>query len=45
MVATSDRHVVDELRAAPLAWILDLHGRLGADIERLPAYEGVGWAV
>ncbi len=27
------------------AWILDLHGRLGADIERLPGYEGVGWAV
>src|SRR5215213_2884449 len=45
VVATSDRLVVDELRAAPLAWILDLHGRLGADIERLPAYEGVGWAV
>jgi GDP-mannose 6-dehydrogenase len=45
VVATSDRQVVDELRAAPLALILDLHGRLGADIERLPAYEGVGWAL
>ena len=45
VVATSDSTVVDELRTAPPAWILDLHGRLGADIERLPAYEGVGWAV
>ncbi len=45
VVATSDPTVSSELRAAPPAWILDLHGRLGADIERLPAYEGVGWAV
>src|SRR5215212_4950183 len=45
VVATSDRAVIDELRTAPPAWIVDLHGRLGADIERLPAYEGVGWAV
>jgi len=45
VVATSDRSVVEELRAAPPAWILDLHGRLGADIERLPGYEGIGWAV
>ena len=37
--------VLDELCAAPPAWILDLHGRLGADIERLPGYEGIGWAV
>ncbi|HET6685534.1 MAG TPA: nucleotide sugar dehydrogenase [Jiangellaceae bacterium] len=45
VVATSDGPVVDELRAAPPAWILDLHGRLGAEIERLPGYEGIGWAV
>ena len=45
VVATSDRTVVDELRAAPPAWILDLHGRLGTEIERLPGYEGIGWAV
>jgi GDP-mannose 6-dehydrogenase len=45
VVATSDCAVVDELRAAPPAWILDLHGRLGPDIERLSGYEGIGWAV
>ena len=43
VVATSDRSALDELRAAPPAWTLDLHGRLGADIERLPGYEGIGW--
>jgi GDP-mannose 6-dehydrogenase len=45
VVATSDGPVVEELRSAPPAWILDLHGRLGTDIERLPGYEGIGWAV
>jgi GDP-mannose 6-dehydrogenase len=45
VVATSDGPVVDELRTAQPAWILDLHGRLGAEIERLPGYEGIGWAV
>jgi GDP-mannose 6-dehydrogenase len=45
VVATSDPAVVDELRSAPPAWILDLHGRLGADVEQLPGYEGIGWAV
>jgi GDP-mannose 6-dehydrogenase len=43
VVATSDRSALDELRTTPPAWILDLHGRLGADIERLPGYEGIGW--
>jgi GDP-mannose 6-dehydrogenase len=45
LVATSDGPVLDELRAAPPARILDLHGRLGAEIERLPGYEGIGWTV
>jgi GDP-mannose 6-dehydrogenase len=45
VVATSDRSALDELRAAPPAWILDVHGHLGADIERLPGYEGIGWVV
>jgi len=45
VVATSHREVVDELLAKPPAWILDLHGRLGTDIERLHGYEGIGWAV
>jgi GDP-mannose 6-dehydrogenase len=44
LVATSDRAVVDELRASPPRRILDLHGRLGAGIERIPGYEGIGWA-
>jgi GDP-mannose 6-dehydrogenase len=44
LMATSDRSAIDELRAAPPSWILDLHGRLGAEIERLPGYEGIGWA-
>jgi GDP-mannose 6-dehydrogenase len=45
LVATSDGAVLDELRTAPPKWILDLHGRLGAEIERLPGYEGIGWTV
>jgi GDP-mannose 6-dehydrogenase len=45
LVATSDRSVLDELRTASPAWILDLHGRLGDEIERLPGYEGIGWVV
>jgi GDP-mannose 6-dehydrogenase len=45
VVATSDAAVVDELRSASPAWILDLHGRLGTEIEQLPGYEGIGWAV
>jgi GDP-mannose 6-dehydrogenase len=45
VVATSDATVIDELNSAPPAWILDLHGRLGTQIERLPGYEGIGWAV
>jgi GDP-mannose 6-dehydrogenase len=45
VVATTDRRALDELRAAPPAWTLDLHGRLGADIEQLPGYEGIGWVV
>ena len=37
---------IDELlRTSPPNMILDLHGRLGAEIERLPGYEGIGWAV
>jgi GDP-mannose 6-dehydrogenase len=45
VVATSHPEVVDELLAAPPARIIDLHGRLGAEIEGLPGYEGIGWAV
>ena len=45
LVATSDRSAIDALHAASPARILDLNGRLGAEIERLPGYEGIGWAV
>jgi GDP-mannose 6-dehydrogenase len=45
VVATSDPRVVEALSKNPPAWILDLHGHLGADVERLATYEGIGWAV
>lgn len=45
LVATSDRAALDALRSTPPSWILDLHGRLGTEIESLPGYEGIGWAV
>jgi GDP-mannose 6-dehydrogenase len=44
IVATSDLSVVTGLGAAPPARIIDLTGRLGIEIERLPGYEGIGWA-
>jgi GDP-mannose 6-dehydrogenase len=44
LVATSDRSTIDALQATSLDWILDLHGRLGPEVEKLPGYEGVGWA-
>jgi len=45
IVATSDRSALDDLRTAAPAWILDLHGRLGTEIEDMPGYEGIGWVV
>ena len=45
VVATSDSAVIDELQTSPPKRILDLHGRLGAEVETLPGYEGIGWAV
>jgi GDP-mannose 6-dehydrogenase len=45
VVATSDRSALDDLLTAAPAWILDLHGRLGKDIEAMPGYEGIGWVV
>jgi GDP-mannose 6-dehydrogenase len=44
LVATSDGSALDALRVVSPAKILDLHGRLGTEIERLPGYEGIGWA-
>jgi GDP-mannose 6-dehydrogenase len=43
IVATSDAGVVAALRAAPPARIVDLSGRLGAEVEQLPGYEGLAW--
>jgi GDP-mannose 6-dehydrogenase len=45
VVATSDPEVLDLLRRSSPAWILDLNGHLGNAIEKLPGYEGIGWAV
>ena len=45
LVATSDPVVLRALRSSPPKRILDLQGRLGAEIEHLPGYQGVGWAV
>jgi len=45
LVATSDPDAMEALQANTPAWILDLNGRLGSDVERLPGYEGIGWVV
>ena len=45
LVATSDPSALEALRTGAPPWILDLHGHLGKDIEQLPGYEGIGWAV
>lgn len=45
VVATSDANVLEQLRKDAPAWILDLHGSLSSEIERLPGYEGIGWVV
>jgi GDP-mannose 6-dehydrogenase len=43
VVATTDPGVLTALRASPPGRIMDLSGRLGSELERLPGYEGVGW--
>jgi GDP-mannose 6-dehydrogenase len=44
IVSTSDAGVLESLRADAPEWVLDLSGRLGAEVEALPGYEGIGWA-
>ncbi|MGI3781615.1 MAG: UDP-glucose dehydrogenase family protein [Janthinobacterium lividum] len=44
VVSTSDRGVLDVLATSAPGYVLDLSGRLGAGIEHLPGYEGIGWA-
>jgi GDP-mannose 6-dehydrogenase len=43
IVATSEGPVVAALASAPPTRIIDLTGRLGAEVERIPGYEGLGW--
>jgi GDP-mannose 6-dehydrogenase len=43
IVASTDPAALGALLADPPKVVLDLNGRLGTDIERLPGYEGVGW--
>jgi GDP-mannose 6-dehydrogenase len=43
VVGTTDPGVLGALRASPPERIMDLSGRLGPELERVPGYEGVGW--
>ena len=43
VVGTSDADTVRALVAARPDHVLDVHGRLGADAEALPGYEGIAW--
>jgi GDP-mannose 6-dehydrogenase len=43
IVSSGQPQVVTALLAAPPARVIDLSGRLGAQVEALPGYEGIGW--
>jgi len=43
VVSSSHPAALAALTAASPSLVLDLHGRLGTDVERLPGYEGLGW--
>jgi GDP-mannose 6-dehydrogenase len=43
VVGTSDSATIRALVAARPEYVLDVHGRLGADAEALPGYEGIAW--
>src|SRR6478735_661765 len=43
VVSSSEPAVRSALVAASPALVLDLHGRLGGDVEQLAGYEGLGW--
>ena len=43
IVSSSHPAALAALKAADPRLVIDLHGRLGADVEQLPAYEGVSW--
>jgi GDP-mannose 6-dehydrogenase len=43
VIATSEPAVLAALRAAPPPHIVDVSGRLGAEVESIAGYEGLGW--
>jgi GDP-mannose 6-dehydrogenase len=43
VVGTSDPATIQALVAARPDHVLDVHGRLGAEAEALPGYEGIAW--
>jgi GDP-mannose 6-dehydrogenase len=43
LVSSSDPAALRALAASSPALVIDLHGRLGADVEALESYEGVAW--
>ncbi len=43
VVSSGDPDLLDALVAASPHVVLDLHGQLGARVEQLPGYEGIGW--
>lgn len=43
IVSTSAPPVIDALLRLPPRHLIDLSGRLGAEVESLPGYEGLGW--
>jgi GDP-mannose 6-dehydrogenase len=43
VVSSADRDVADAVAAAKPPVVLDLSGRIGAAVETLDGYQGVGW--
>jgi GDP-mannose 6-dehydrogenase len=43
VVTSSEPTILEALRTATPKRVIDLHGRLGTDVEQLVGYEGVGW--
>jgi len=43
IVSSGDRSVRDALLRSDPDHLFDLNGRLGAEVEALPGYEGIGW--
>lgn len=43
IVSTNAGPVIEALISSPPPHLIDLHGRLGPEVEALPGYEGIGW--